>query len=94
MKKYKIIENEIEYDIEELDGQYKFWKYKGKIHRKNNPAAEWTDGTKTWYKYGKIHREDGPAIVWANGKEEYWLDSKHYLNVNSIDELIIASIIT
>jgi hypothetical protein len=27
----------------------KFWFFKGKFHRENGPAIEWSNGTKDWY---------------------------------------------
>lgn len=52
-----------------------------------------TNGFKYWYYKGKCHRELGPAVECSDGQKEYFLNGIHYPNVNSIDELIIASII-
>jgi hypothetical protein len=101
MKKYKIIEDSIEYDIEEFEEFYieghlgvnKYWNVNGLLHRENGPAIELADGYKEWQKHGKCHREDGPAKIFPNGLKEYYLNDKYY-DVNSIEELIIASIIT
>ena len=52
-KKYKVIENGIEYDVEEYPSGSKYWLFNNKLHRINNPAIEWNDGTKEWYLDGK-----------------------------------------
>ncbi len=42
------------------------------LHRENDqPAVEWSNGTKYWYKNGIKHRLNGPAIEWSNGSK-YW----------------------
>jgi len=48
------------------------------LHRENNPAKEYIDGTKVWYKNGKYHREDGPAIEYPIGRKEWYLNDKCY----------------
>ncbi len=68
--------------VQRLDS--KEWWFKGKWHRADSPACEWTDGTKGWYKEGKCHRADGPACEWADGKKEWWLFSKKITMKNSI----------
>lgn len=93
MQIYKIIENDIEYDIKEYSNGDKYWYYKRKLHRELGPAVEFSNGFKAWFKHEKPHREDGPAKIFSNGKEEYWLDGILYKNVSSPEELIIASII-
>lgn len=93
IKLYKIIEDRIEYSTTEFLNGDRFWYYKDKLHRKNGPAVEWVDGTRWWYKHGLLHREDGPAVITPNDQEEYWLNGIRYLNINSPEELLIASII-
>lgn len=46
----------------------------GELHRENNPAVEWANGTKFWYMHNKRHRINGPAIENADGSVEYWVD--------------------
>lgn len=33
MKRYKVIENGIEYDVDEFSNNHKRWYYKGQLHR-------------------------------------------------------------
>lgn len=92
MKTYKVIEGGIEYDVKEKSNGI-CWYYKKEHHREKGPAIIDYDGSKFWYKHGKLHREDGPAVIWHGGKVQYWLNDIYYPNVNSPEELIIASII-
>ena len=50
----------------------KWWKLNGALHRKDDPAVEYSNGSKEWWVNGKRHREDGPAIELANGYKEWW----------------------
>ena len=51
------------------------WYYKGyMLHRNDEPAIEWCDGSKEWYFNGQSHREDGPAIQWSDGDDWWYLD--------------------
>ena len=49
MKCYKIIEDGIEYDVEEYPNGNKYWFLNDKLHRVNGPAIEWSDGRKLWF---------------------------------------------
>jgi hypothetical protein len=41
----------------------KIWRNsKGKRHRLDGPAAEYSNGHKEWWVGGKRHRTDGPAV--------------------------------
>jgi len=71
MKRYKITENNITYDIEERDNGDKFWYLKGKFNRENGPAVEWCNGTIEWYKDGKRHRDNGPAYEDFDGYKSW-----------------------
>ncbi len=70
--------------IEDLDSTMtvdkegnKIWRNKeGQLHRKNGPAAEYSDGIKSWRFNGKRHREDGPAREWPDGSKEWWINGK------------------
>lgn len=77
--------------IEHSSGD-KWWYKNGILHREDGPAIEFVNGNKWWYKNGIHHREDGPAVI-LFGTEHYWLNGVYYPNVNSVNELIIASII-
>ena len=54
-----------------------------KLHRRDGPAVEWSDGEKWWYVDGKLHRLDGPAIEWPNGSKEWWVEDKQ-LNTKEV----------
>ena len=49
MKKYKVIEDGIEYTIEEWANGDKEWYFKDQLHRINGPAIEWDNRDKWWY---------------------------------------------
>ena len=51
----------------------KAWYLRGKWHREDGPAVEWTDGSKSWFLNGNLHREDGPAYEQPDGYKEWWL---------------------
>jgi hypothetical protein len=57
----------------------KSWKNsRGKCHRADGPAAEYSNGDKVWCINGKIHRTDGPAIEWSNGTKKWYVDGKRH----------------
>lgn len=57
-------------------------------------VIEYSNGDKCWFYKGKYHRELGPAVMSKDGLQQYyWLDGIFYSNVNSPEELLIASII-
>ena len=82
MKKSFIIENGIEYSIEEYDNGNnngnKYWILNNKLHRINGPAIEYSDGTKFWFLHGKYHRINGAAIEWTDGDKWWYLDDIKY----------------
>lgn len=43
------------------------WRKNCLLHRAENPAVEYLDGSKEWYQNGEIHRTDGPAVERPNG---------------------------
>ena len=80
MKTYKVIEDGIEYTIEEhsrMNGN-KYWYLNGKYHRINGPAIEYSNGTKYWCLNGKYHRINGPACEWSDGSKYWYLDGKYH----------------
>jgi len=87
LKKYKITENNITYDIREYQGDTKYWYLNYKYHRENGPAIEYSDGSKYWYINGRRHRDDGPACEFHSGIKEYWYNGKHLIDINSDEEL-------
>lgn len=52
------------------------YRVKGRAHREDGPALEYTDGTKYWYLNGVITREDGPAIEYVDGRRDWYLKGK------------------
>lgn len=48
-----------------------YWYRDGRLHRKDGPAAEHSNGTRRWYLNRILHREDGPAVEYPNGTR-YW----------------------
>jgi hypothetical protein len=49
---------------------------------------------KYWKLNNKLHRENGPAKIFPNGIKEYYLDDIYYPNIETDEELLLASIIT
>jgi hypothetical protein len=96
---YKVIEDDIEYDVSTHDG-IKTYYLNNLRHRENGPAVEYSDGTKVWCKFGYWHREDGPARIFCDGQKEYWFNDRLHLMITSdeqwlkiVNELIIKEII-
>jgi hypothetical protein len=94
MKTYKVIEDGIEYHIEEDINGNKFWYLKSRrsgnkiLHRENGPAEEYSKGYKAWFFLGQHHRKNGPAVEHFDGEKQYWLYNKFYNNIKSDDEWI------
>ena len=61
----------------EINGN-KEWFKKGKLHRKDGPAVEWSDGSYFWFLDGKGHRLDGPAHKVVNGEIRYFIDGEEF----------------
>ena len=55
-----------------------YWYKRGKLHRCDGPAIEYSNGTRVWYKNNKQHRDDGPAYEGFDGHLEYWLNGQHH----------------
>ena len=55
----------------------------GKLHRKDDPAIEYPNGTKEWFSDGVRHREDGPAVERADGSKEWWLNGRYFNSFES-----------
>lgn len=89
-----IIEDGIEYEINEYKNGDKVWWLNDKYHRENGPAEECFNGEKGWYKYGYLHRTDGPAVIYPNGEKKYYLDGLCYEEITSDEEWILFQIIT
>ena len=58
------------------DGTIEYKNSKGKLHREDGPAVEWSSGDKVWYLNGQLHREDGPAYERPDGTREFWLNGE------------------
>jgi len=48
------------------------------VHRKNQYAVEWKDGTKEWFMDGKLHRIGGPAMEFSSGHKYWFLNGMEY----------------
>ena len=78
IKKYKITENNITYDVEEYSSGNKYWYINGKYHRENGPAIESKNGDKWWYVNDELHRENGPAVEHYDGSKEWYKNDKSH----------------
>jgi hypothetical protein len=52
-----------------------------KLHRKDGPAIEASNGTKYWCKEGLLHRDDGPAAEHFNGSKVWYKNGKFVKNL-------------
>ena len=69
-----------------LDDRIEWRDDKGRYHRLDGPAIEWTDGAKHWYQNGERHRLDGPACEFVNGTKCWYQNGKrHRLDGPAID---------
>jgi hypothetical protein len=50
----------------------------GFLHKKNNAAINFYDGTKYWVIHGQRHREDGPSYEISDGSKRWYLNDKQY----------------
>ena len=75
---YKIkVVKMIEYTVQVYEDRTA-WFLKGKLHREDGPAVEWSNGEKQWYLNGQIHREDGPAVEYPSGNKAWYLNGKKF----------------
>jgi hypothetical protein len=84
----KVIEDNIEYDVNTDTDGVSYWYVNNFFHRINGPAIERIDGYKAWWNHGKRHREDGPAIEYLDDRKEYYLNGKRYYDITSDEEWI------
>lgn len=56
----------------------KCWYRNDLLHRLNEPAEEWPDGTKRWFINNLLHRKDGPAEEWADGSKLWYQNGKRH----------------
>jgi len=66
----------------ERNNRVEWLNEKGKRHRTDGPAVEYSGGDRSWYVNGKPHRTDGPAIEYANGVLEWWENGKRIPDKN------------
>ena len=59
-------------------GSVRYRNRDGLLHREDDPAVEYADGSREWYRGGKLHREDGPAVEYADGSREWYLHGKRH----------------
>lgn len=91
---YKVLKNNIEYDVQEYKNGYKYFYCKSGylcILENNEYIAYYKnfDGTHN----PSLHKEDRAAVIHSDGTKEYWLNGIRHFNVNSDDEWIIYQII-
>lgn len=55
---------------------YSEYRYAGRPHRDDGPAAVFDGGMQQWYRHGYLHRDGGPAVTHANGDEEWYRRGK------------------
>ena len=65
--KYRVVVNEYARCYYDKDDQ---------LHRTDDPAVIWADGTKCWYQNGQRHRIDGAAVEWAGGSKEWYINGE------------------
>lgn len=58
----------------------KLWYSDGCLHRENEPAVIFPDGTEEWWFEGERHCKDGPAITWPQNYKEWWFRGEHIYN--------------
>jgi hypothetical protein len=68
--------NMIEYTVKVFDSGNNYWYLKGRLHREDGPAVEYSDGTKRWYSNGLAHRKDGPAVQYCNGGKAWYINGQ------------------
>jgi hypothetical protein len=49
------------------NGEEKWRKANGQLHRLYGPAHIQANGSQYWYKDGQSHRDDGPAMIFPDG---------------------------
>ena len=65
---YKIINSD--------ENETKWYNKRGKLHREDGPAIEYSNGTIKWYFNNILHRENGPAIEYKDGYKEWYINNK------------------
>lgn len=58
-------------------GTVRYYDTKGRPHREDGPAVQYTNGAEYWYYRGTRHREGGPAI-WVSENEYAWFHMGKY----------------
>ena len=62
------------------------WFKDDELHREDEPARIWSDGTIGWYRHGKLHRVGCPAIKRVDGTKKWLVDGKyHRLNGPAVE---------
>ena len=57
-KEYKVIENNIEYDVIEYNNGDKMYWVNGKLHREDGPAIEYANGSRAYFINGISYSEE------------------------------------
>ena len=55
----KVIEDGIEYDVNEWSSGDTYWRLSGEYHRVDNPAIEWANGMRSWWLNGECIYGEG-----------------------------------
>ena len=75
------MDNESILEFDKFGFGTKFWKNKeGELHRLDEPAVEYSDGSKEWWQNGKLHRLDGPAVEFPNGNKQWYKNGRRFKN--------------
>jgi len=56
----------------------RYFNDKGKLHRLDGPALEYSDGIKQWCIIDKHHRNIDPATEWLNGGKRWVFNNKYH----------------
>jgi hypothetical protein len=62
----------------ESNGTKRWYNEKGRLHRLDGPALEYSCGERRWYQNGKLHRLDGPALEWADGFKVWYKNGERH----------------
>jgi len=49
---------------------------RGRLHRKDGPAAIYPNGVEYWYYNGVQHRVGGPSVIFSDGGESWHTNGK------------------
>ena len=82
---YKIIEDNIEYDVTNNEYGDQYWRRNYVYDRVLGPAIIHARGDKFWFRAGLMHNDSGPAFVSVDGKK-YWYQNDMLINCKTQEE--------